>query len=151
MKRRTLLGLSLSVPLLTLPSLSRAAAPRLEVARSPTCGCCGLWVDHMRAAGFDARVHEMETGPLHALKQRLGLHPDLWSCHTALIDGYAIEGHVPAADVQRLLEQRPDVLGLAVPGMPVGSPGMETAGPAEPFDTLLIALDGTTTVFSEHR
>jgi hypothetical protein len=152
MKRRTLLAFAAAAPaLIGMVRAAMAAPSTLHVAKSPTCGCCEAWVDHMRAAGFDTRVQEIGDGALYALKQRVGLHPDLWSCHTAAIDGYVIEGHVPAADVRRLLARRPAALGLAVPGMPVGSPGMETDGQVDPFDTLLVGLDGGTTVFASHR
>jgi hypothetical protein len=151
MKRRDFLTLTLTVPaLIGAPALLRAAEPQLDVYRSPTCGCCGAWVERMRAAGFDARVEEMADDALYALKGLAGLHPDLWSCHTARIDGYVVEGHVPAADLRRLLAERPAALGLAVPGMPVGSPGMEMGGRVDPFDTLLIGRDGSATIFASH-
>ena len=151
MNRRDFLAFSLTAPaLIGAPTLLRAAQPALDVARSPTCGCCGAWVDHVRAAGFDARVEEMSNDALYALKERSGLHPDFWSCHTARIDGYLIEGHVPAGDIRRLLAEQPAALGLAVPGMPIGSPGMEMGGRVDPYDTILIGLDGSASLFASH-
>lgn len=129
-----------------------AARPlQIEVWKSPTCGCCNDWITHMREAGFDVVPHD--TGN-NAARARLGLPARYASCHTALIDGYVIEGHVPAADVRRLLRERPRALGLAVPGMPIGSPGMdgpEYGGRRDPYDTLLVMRDGGHQVFVAHR
>ena len=151
MNRRDFFIRALTTPaLIGAPALLRAAQPALDVARSPTCGCCGAWVDRMRAAGFDARVEEIADDALYALKARAGLHPDFWSCHTARIDGYVIEGHVPAEDIRRLLAEQPAALGLAVPGMPIGSPGMEMGGRVDPYDTILIGLDGSASIFASH-
>lgn len=143
-----------------LPVLARAAAPAttstanvpadMEVWKDPNCGCCKDWVAHMQAAGFRVGVHDMGNT---AVRQRLGLPAGLGSCHTALVGGYVIEGHVPAADVRRLLREKPQALGLAVPGMPVGSPGMDGAlygGRRDAFDVLLVAPDGSTRVFQHH-
>lgn len=124
-------------------------AHHLVVHKHPSCGCCVLWVDHMRAAGFtvDVREHE-DMGPV---KQRVGLPPAKGSCHTAEVDGYFIEGHVPAADVARLLDERPDARGLTVPGMPAGSPGMEVPdGTVHPYAVELVHRDGTTSVWARH-
>jgi len=111
------------------------------VFASPTCGCCGAWVDHMRKNGFEVRVEHRND--LLAVKRELGVTPELSSCHTAVVGGYVVEGHVPADLVRRLLEERPDVAGLAVPGMPVGSPGME--GPrSEPYRVLAFDAEGRT-------
>ena len=115
------------------------------VYKSPTCGCCKLWVDHVAAAGFRPTVREQMN--LAPLKAELGIPAPLQSCHTALVDGYLVEGHVPADVVLDLLERRPDALGLAVPGMPMGSPGME--GPRkDPYDVLLLHRDGSTSIFA---
>ncbi len=141
MQRRAFIAGALAMPLVA--SMAHAGdLPRLAVAKSPTCGCCGAWVNHMRAAGFEVEVRELPDEALAALKRRLGLAPEHTSCHTAEVDGYVVEGHVPAEDVTRLLAERPDALGLAVPGMPIGSPGMEMGGMREPYDTLLIGTDG---------
>jgi hypothetical protein len=103
-----------------------APLPKLLVSKDPNCGCCGDWVKHMQAAGFPVEV--IETANIGELKARVGVPQDLAACHTAQIDGYVIEGHVPAAAVKRLLRQRPAAKGLATPGMPLGSPGMEVSG-----------------------
>ncbi|MEQ8268243.1 MAG: DUF411 domain-containing protein [Parvibaculum sp.] len=130
------MGAATALSLRYLPS-AHAAAERLEVYKTPWCGCCTAWIDHMREAGFDVSVTELED--LDPLKARLGVVPELASCHTALIGGYVIEGHVPAGDVARLLAERPQATGLAVPGMPMGSPGMETEGPADAYEVVLFA------------
>lgn len=124
------------------------AGTRVEVYKSPYCGCCGGWVEHMRQAGYDVRVHDVDN--VNPVKQRNGVTRDIASCHTALVDGYVIEGHVPARDVGRLLRERPLVAGLAVPRMPMGSPGME--GPrSQPYDVLTFNGHGGTTVFASYR
>lgn len=112
----------------------------LQVYTSPWCGCCGAWVDHMKAAGFTAQVDELDD--LAPLKMTLGIAPELQSCHTAVVDGYVVEGHVPAREVRRLLAERPAARGLAVPGMPLGSPGMEQGGVREPYEVVLFAAEG---------
>jgi hypothetical protein len=125
--------------------------PLLQVWKDPNCGCCGDWVQHLQASGFLVQV--IDTGNI-AARKRLGMPDALGSCHTARVGGYVIEGHVPAADILRLLREKPDALGLAVPGMPIGSPGMD--GPAyggrrDPFDVLLVARGGATRVFQRHN
>ena len=122
--------------------------PEMTVWKSPWCGCCGDWVAHMRAAGFEVRVQEVED--LTAVKRMAAVPDALQSCHTARVEGYTVEGHVPAADVLRLLEERPEARGLVVPGMPSGSPGMEN-GQRDPYDVLLLGRDGGTEVYSSHR
>lgn len=119
----------------------------VTVYKSPTCGCCNAWVDHLRASGF--RVATIDTDDLTSIKQRHGVEPAHAACHTALVGGYVIEGHVPAADVRRLLTERPAVTGLAVPGMPMGSPGMEGPRP-ERYDVLAFTRDKGATVFASH-
>ena len=109
----------------------------MTVYKSASCGCCSLWVAHLEAAGFDVQTHDRND--MSELKDRLGVPGRLRSCHTAKVGRYVIEGHVPAADIQRLLETRPDVAGLAVPGMPMGSPGMEGGAP-QPYT--VFAYDG---------
>lgn len=121
-----------------------AGKPEVMVWKSPTCGCCGGWVDHMRAAGFPVTVQEVDD--VEPVKARLGVPVRLQSCHTALVGGYALEGHVPADSVQRLLRERPAAVGLAVPGMPQGSPGMET-GVKDPYDVVLFGGAGGDNVF----
>ena len=123
--------------------------PLLVVHKSPSCGCCGLWVEHMQQAGFQVEVRD--TNALNPVKERLGVPDGKGSCHTAEVAGYVIEGHVPAEDVKRLLAQRPDAKGLVLPGMPLVSPGMETpVGRTEPYTVELIADDGTTSAYAQH-
>ena len=119
----------------------------VEVYKTPWCGCCSAWVDHMTANGFEVEVHEVED--LAPVKQKFGVPSSLQSCHTAEVGGYALEGHVPAEDVQRLLKSKPDVQGLAVPGMPIGSPGMETGGEPDKYDVIQFGKAGKA-VYSSH-
>jgi len=121
----------------------------IEVYKSPTCGCCGKWVEHLRAHGFTVRA--TDTAAMDEVRAKYGVPRTLRSCHTALVAGYVIEGHVPAADVQRLLRERPAVAGLAVPGMPIGSPGMEApGGKTEPYDVIAFDKDGRSRAFATH-
>lgn len=124
------------------------ALPTVEVFKNPDCGCCGAWVDHLKASGFPVKV--TEVGDTAAVRKRHGLPASFGSCHTALVAGYVVEGHVPAADVKRLLAMKPVAIGLAVPGMPVGSPGMEVGSRKDPFDVLLIDKRGRDTVFARY-
>jgi hypothetical protein len=121
-----------------LPALAWAAAPQITVHKDPNCGCCNGWVDHLRAHGY--RVTAIETAEINRVKARLGVPSDLAACHTAEVDGYLVEGHVPAAANERLLRERPKARGLAVPGMPAGSPGM--GGEPEVYDVILFDGDG---------
>lgn len=123
-------------------------AAEVTVYKSPWCGCCGAWVEHMQAHGHDMKVVEMED--LAAIKKMTGVSEGLQSCHTAVVGGYVIEGHVPADDVARLLAERPKARGLSVPGMPVGSPGMEGPNP-ESYNVLLFQSDGSTQVYARHQ
>lgn len=140
------------------PAWAQAAAPAphghdeagtLVVHKNASCGCCGGWVEHMREHGFEVEVRNVSN--LFAIKTGLGIPPGKGSCHTAQIGGYFIEGHVPAADVKRLLAERPDAKGLALPGMPLGSPGMEMPdGTVQPYTVELVLDDGSTTAFAHH-
>ncbi len=125
-----------------------ALAADLTVTKDPNCGCCEGWIEHMRHAGFNVTVHDDED--FSDLKAKLGVAPEHQSCHTGEVDGYVIEGHVPAADVLRLLATRPEARGLTVPGMPMGSPGMEMGDHKDAYDVLLIKKDGSTEVFARH-
>ncbi len=151
-RRRHLLQGGLLAALAALAPRHSLAAPTLvEVWKSPTCGCCKDWIEILEKQGFTFRV--FDTGN-NAMRGKLGIPMKLGSCHTARVGRYAIEGHVPAADIRRLLREQPDAVGLAVPGMPIGSPGMD--GPAyggrrDPFDVLLVLKDGSTRVFSHHN
>ncbi|PKO94197.1 MAG: metal-binding protein [Betaproteobacteria bacterium HGW-Betaproteobacteria-10] len=127
--------------------VSAQSAASIDVYKSPYCGCCGKWVEHMRQAGFVVNTHEVNDVP--ATRQKLGMPERLGSCHTAKIGNYLIEGHVPASDVKRLLAEKPQAIGLAVPSMPPGSPGMESPHPVA-YDTLLVQADGQTSVFAHH-
>jgi hypothetical protein len=127
----------------SLPSWAQGS-PKIVVTKDPTCGCCSGWVEHLRASGFTAEV--IESSQMNRVKVRLGVPQDLASCHTAEIEGYVIEGHVPAPAIRRLLAERPQGKGLAVPGMPVGSPGMEVEGSApETYDVILFGPSGQRT------
>lgn len=124
-----------------------AGGMEVTVYKSPTCGCCNKWISHLEANGFEVNTHDLAN--LTQIKLEHGVRQELTSCHTALVDGYVIEGHVPVEDIQRLLQERPDVVGLTVPGMVIGSPGMEGAT-SEPYDVLTFDRDGNTTVFAKH-
>jgi hypothetical protein len=128
-------------------SLQASAADVVDVYKSPYCGCCEKWVEHMQKNGFKVNAHNVKDVP--GMRKSLGMPDRVGSCHTAKVGGYLIEGHVPAADIQRLLKEKPKAVGLAAPGMPQGSPGMETATPV-PYETLLVQVDGSTTIFAKH-
>jgi len=131
-------------------STATPALPRMLVHKSASCGCCGLWVEHMQAAGFEVEVRNADN--VNPIKERVGVPLGKGSCHTAEVDGYFIEGHVPAEDVKRLLAERPDAKGLVVPGMPAGSPGMEMPdGLTQPYTVELVRDDGSTSEFARHQ
>lgn len=138
----------LLISLLASPLLA-ASDSLLKVYKSPTCGCCADWVDHMRAAGFAVETHD--TDNLFPIKTMAQIPAGKGSCHTGFIQGYVVEGHVPATEVQRLLKERPEAIGLTVPAMPVGSPGMEMGDRRDPYEVLLILNDGSTEVWSRHN
>jgi hypothetical protein len=151
-RRRALASLLGAAGWLSIPTALQAQSSgvRVEVWKSPTCGCCKDWITHLEANGFHVKVNDVGNT---AARARLKVPMKLGSCHTAWVGRYSIEGHVPAADIHRLLKERPEAIGLAVPGMPVGSPGMD--GPAYddrkvPYDVLLIAHDGSTQVFNSY-
>ena len=126
-----------------------AAAQSIQVHLSPSCGCCKSWVKHLEQAGFSPKV--VESKDMAASKRLVGVPDRVQSCHTAIIEGYFIEGHVPAPDIRKLLQDKPAAIGLAVPDMPVGSPGMEVEGVTpDRYETLLVGADGETTVFAKH-
>jgi hypothetical protein len=153
LRRRHLAGLIASawIPGWALAqSAAKTSVPLAQVWKDPNCGCCKDWIVHLEKSGF--RAQTFDTGNT-AMRARLGLPQKYGSCHTALVDGYVIEGHVPASDIQRLLTERPKALGLAVPRMPLGSPGMdgpEYGGRKDPYEVLLVARDGTSTVFQRY-
>ncbi|MEO8316398.1 MAG: DUF411 domain-containing protein [Pseudomonadota bacterium] len=153
LNRRQALLSGISVLLIPVAAQAQVqpGATLVEVWKSPSCGCCKDWIAHLEASGFRAIVHD--TGNA-AMRSQLGIAPKYGSCHTARVAGYAIEGHVPASDIRRLLKERPKAAGLAVPGMPVGSPGMdgrEYGGRKDPYDVLLIATDGNASIYQSHR
>lgn len=137
-------------PVIPPAAQSPASLPLLVVHKHESCGCCGVWVEHMREAGFPVEVNDVED--MEPVKSRLGIPYGMGSCHTAEVDGYFVEGHVPAEDVKRLLSERPAAKGLALPGMPIGSPGMEhPSGLRQPFTVSLITPEGKAEAFSEHN
>jgi len=146
--RRTLLraGAALTVGLLA-ERASAAARPTITVYKSPTCGCCTLWVTYLKKNGFPVKAEDHEH--LEPIKKKLGVPDELSSCHTGVVEGYVIEGHVPSDLIDKLLAERPKILGIAVPGMPIGSPGMEVPGrPAERYEIVTFDRSGRTGVFA---
>jgi hypothetical protein len=149
LSRRRLLG-ALTAGLAG-PAFGRAKPPLVEVWKDVSCGCCHDWIAHMKANGFELRAYDVGNV---AARQRLGVPAKLGSCHTALVEGYVIEGHVPASEVQRLLRERPPAVGLVVPGMPIGSPGMDTpayGGRRDAYSVLLLGKDGNTSVYASYK
>lgn len=122
----------------------------MSVQKTNGCGCCLSWMEHLKRHGFAPKGEDMYAGLLVRLKIDSGVPQSMFSCHTAFVDGYLVEGHVPAADIHRLLEERPEALGLAVPGMPYGSPGMGPEEDRESYDVFLIRKDGSTEVFTSY-
>jgi len=133
---------------LMVPSLAHAAT--MTVYKTATCGCCHAWVAHVREAGFAVEARDVTHSELAERKRSLGVDARLGACHTAVIDGYVVEGHVPAADIERLLGERPEVAGIAVPGMPLGSPGMDFDERREPYDVIAFDGNGGLRVFARH-
>ena len=132
-----------------MPDTTHASGPEITVYRSASCGCCTQWGEHLAAAGF--RIDDQVTEAMDGVKEQHGIAPDNASCHTAVVEGYVIEGHVPVTSIERLLTERPEIRGLVVPGMPMGSPGMEMEGvKAERFDVMAIAHDGSMAVFDRY-
>lgn len=123
------------------------AGTAVDVFKSASCACCEKWVEHLRQNGFQVKTHDVDDVP--GARKKLGMPDRLGACHTAKVGNYVIEGHVPAADIERLLREKPKAIGLAVPSMPPGSPGMETTRPV-PYATLLVQADGSTRVFASH-
>ena len=126
------------------------ALPKVTVYKTSTCGCCRLWVDHMKANGFDVQAMDVSSADVRAVSKAAGLKDEDTSCHTAKIGTYTVEGHVPADDIKRMLKEKPAIAGLSAPGMPQGSPGMEQ-GVKEPYDVIAFKKDGTSTVFARHK
>ncbi len=127
----------------------QSIADEITVYKSPTCGCCTAWVDHLKAAGFEVKA--INRDDMGSIKKQYGVSEKLASCHTAIIDGYVLEGHVPAADVKRLLKDKPAIIGLTAPGMPMKSPGMQAKGlPPKDYDVLAFDKQGKVSVFSHY-
>jgi hypothetical protein len=148
--RRTLLqGLVATAALSVSPAMAESV-PKMHVLKDPSCGCCGAWIKVMRLAGFDVSVQEASNEDLFRFKLTSGITEELASCHTAMIGGYLVEGHVPPGDVKRLLAERPDALGLSVPGMPWGAPGMGPESERDAYDVLLFRKDRSTEIFSRY-
>lgn len=148
MKTALSLALFLTVSV-TAADQARTPAPMMAVYKTPTCGCCAKWVDHMRQNGFT--VHVTDLNDLTSIKGKHGVPARLQSCHTGVVNGYVVEGHVPAADVKRMLNDKPAVVGLTVPGMPAGSPGMEVPGiTPPPYNVLTFDKAGATKIFATH-
>ena len=147
LRREFLIG---TLALNTFPTCGFALSDALIINRTETCGCCGAWVERMYSAGLRTEVNYVDEEALGLIKTQLGISVELSSCHTATIGSYFIEGHVPAEDIFKLLKEKPNARGLSVPGMPIGSPGMELGNNKEPFDTLLVFENGKTAVFNSH-
>lgn len=148
-RRRRFLGLMVAAPMATwlgTPAFADAG-PAVEVWKDPTCGCCKDWIALLRKAGFAVTAHDSGNA---AVRAKARIAPQYGSCHTALVGGYAIEGHVPVREIQRLLKERPDAIGLAVPGMVVGSPGMEQEGRVDPYTVLLLHRDGGSSSYAKY-
>jgi hypothetical protein len=147
MRPFSLLRISLAALLLASSPLV-AAGPEILVFKTETCGCCGKWVDHLKANGFTPKVRNVPSTAEY--RRMYGVPEALASCHTATVGGYTIEGHIPAADIHRLLKEKPKAVGIAVPAMPIGSPGMEVGDRKDPYSVYLFQSDGRTTVFQKH-
>lgn len=147
MKRRSFLGMLAAAAL--APIAAAASAPLITVYKTPSCGCCHDWISHLQKNGFEVLAHDVpDTSPY---RSKLGVPKELASCHTGVIDGYALEGHVPAEDIKRLLAEKPKARGLSVPGMVVGSPGMETDGTRrDAFDVVLFDDAGSRKVYKHY-
>jgi len=152
-RRKFIIGAAaaLTAGLYHRPILATEKGRSIMVYKTATCGCCQAWVEHLEAAGFSVTTRNVHTGGLQRLKNRFGIRPEYASCHTARIDGYVIEGHVPAGDILQLLAERPDALGLTVPGMPMGSPGMDFGPEKERYASLLLGRNGQARTYRQHN
>lgn len=128
----------------------QAPAETITVYKTSTCGCCSLWVKHLQANGFQVEAHDIDQQKLTGMAREAGVTADLQSCHTAKVGRYVVEGHVPAADIQRMLKERPAIAGISAPGMPMGSPGMEQGGVKQPYDVVAFTKSGQRSVFAKH-
>lgn len=144
--RRSILIAALAIGLIP----AAAVAASLDMMTTGGCSCCHAWARQMRAAGFEVTVKDLTMGQLARAKHVAGIPAMLGACHTARIGGYVVEGHVPAREIQKLLTERPDAIGLVVPGMPIGSPGMESGKQRDTYEVLLLKIDGSTEVFARY-
>ncbi|VAW22677.1 CopG protein, partial [hydrothermal vent metagenome] len=154
---KRILVVSAIAALTSMPSVAQETATLIDVVKNAGCGCCDGWIAQMQEEGFTVKSSNLSNEELYDIKVARGLSPELWACHTASVQGYTVEGHTPAADILRLLDLAPDAIGIATPGMPLGSPGMDPIGApsmgfdasdVEPYDVFLVLRDGTTEVFS---
>ncbi|MCL6417645.1 DUF411 domain-containing protein [Aestuariirhabdus sp. Z084] len=134
--------------LMATPVMAEDSLPLVSVYKSPSCGCCGSWIKHLEESGFKVEAHNRDN--MNPIKRQAGLTPAIASCHTAFVDGYVVEGHVPANDIKRMLTERPDIKGISVPGMPVGSPGMEMGDRVDAYDVVSFDDKGNTKVFHSY-
>lgn len=148
--RRTMVMTGAALVLTHALPVRAQTLPSIHVVKDPGCPCCNAWIGHLRDSGFPVSFEERSVEALEIYKREMGIPVDLASCHTGTVEGYVLEGHVPAADIRRLLDLRPDAVGLAVPGMPYGSPGMGPETDREAYDVILISKDGSTTVFTSY-
>jgi len=133
------------------PTFAGEPLPKISVMKSASCGCCNAWIEHLEDHGFEVEAKNLSSGALNKFKTDNGIAPQHRSCHTGVVDGYVIEGHVPASDIVKLLDTRPEARGLSVPRMPIGSPGMEMGDERDAYDVLLIGKDGDDEVFSSYE
>ncbi len=149
-RRRLMLAGASLASLIAVPAVAATGGAAVHVRKDPDCGCCTDWIDILKADGFSVTVEMVPPGKLARFKRARGIPEAMVSCHTAEVGGYLVEGHVPPADLRRLLDEKPEALGLAVPGMPWGSPGMGPETEREAYDVFLIARDGSTSVFASY-
>lgn len=150
-RRRTAVLALVSAPLIPAVARAQRALPEVHVYKSPTCGCCNHWIEHLETNGFKVTATNIPDSRFY--RARFGMPAKFGSCHTAVVGGYVVEGHVPAREVKRLLREKPAALGISVPDMPLGSPGMdgpEYRGMVDPYDVLLVQRDGSATVFASY-
>ena len=149
-RRQLLICASSSIVAAPLAGLANDADTNIHVVKNPQCGCCNAWIEILKDDSFNVTAEDRSNSELAVFKSESGIPKDMMSCHTAKIGGYFIEGHVPASDIKRLIEERPDAIGLAVPAMPYGSPGMGPEDQREAFDVFIILVNGTTEVFQHY-
>lgn len=149
-RRQLLVGLTVMTAISALPMLAHATTPSVHVLKDPNCGCCGAWMEILQRDGMSVSHEDVDGQALMRFKLENGIPEAMISCHTAQVGGYLVEGHVPTADIRRLLQERPDAVGLAVPGMPYGSPGMGPEDEREAYDVFLIRRDGRNEVFTRY-